>query len=359
MTAPRDPDADLDELARRIEQAAREAYQRVQALIDQGVAPREAIDQVRSEFDPRYYQELSAAFSRVLDEPWTIKAMRAYPVGKVALSRRVYEHWRQTGAAVTAIVRTHAQGVQQARELALALYEGYGYRGVEPLKVQTGQFRTLPKPLRALATEPAVRATVIQTARRAASIQLRTAALRSAYTQTFDAAIKGASQARLQKLLQVAVYEKSRYFANRIAQTELARAHSDRVAQELMADPTIEVVQWRLSAAHRVDDICDVFARVDRYGLGPGCYPKRLAPKPIAHPFCRCRLRSRPDLREADARLQEGAEREFLASLSEREAARVMGSRSRLKRVMGGQAAREVWNLGTDGQYRVPLLAGI
>lgn len=174
--------------------------------------------------------------------------------------------------------------------------------------------------------------------------------------QTFDAALAGASRPRLERLLKVAVYEKSRYFANRIAQTELGQAYSKRRAAEIMADDTIEVVQWRLSGAHPVEDICDLLAKVDRFGLGPGCYPKRLAPRPLAHPFCMCRLRTRPDLRAADARLQEGAEREFLAALPEREAARVMGSQARLKRVLGGQDAREAWNRGRDAGYRVMLL---
>lgn len=350
------PDADLDELARRIDAAAREAYQHAQALIDQGVSPRDALDQVRSSFDPRYYRELSQAFTRVLDEPWTVRAMQSYPVGEVTLSRRLYEHWRVTAGEVTSIVRTHAQGMQQARELALALYEGYGYRGVEPLKVQAGQFRTLPKPLRQLATEPAVRATLIQTARRTAATELRTAALRSAYTQAFDAALAGAARPRLERLLRVAVEEKSRYFANRIAQTELARAHSAKRAAELMADTSIGVVQWRLSGAHPRADICDIFASVDRFGLGPGVYPKAKAPQPLAHPFCRCRLRSRPDLSASDAVDRPGAERDYLAALPAREAARLLGSEARLRKVMRGRPARDVWNAGLDDQFKVRLL---
>lgn len=359
MSPPADggfPDRDLDELARRIEAAAREAYQRTLELIDQGVSPRDAIAQVRAGFDARYFGDLSAAFSRVLDERWTVKAMQAYPVGPVTLSRRLYQHWQRTAGEATAIIRTHAQGVQQARELALALYEGYGFRGVEPLKVATGQFRTLPKQLRALATEPAVRATLMQTARRAAATQLRTAALRSAYTQAFDAALAGAARGRLEKLLKVAIEEKSRYFANRIAQTELARAHSDRRAQELLADTTIDVVQWRLSGAHPVTDICDLFANVDRYGLGPGCYPKLKAPKPIAHPHCRCRLRSRPDLSAAGASERVAAEREYLAGMGEGAAARLLGSKERLRKVLRGRPAREVWNTALDEPFKVRLL---
>lgn len=350
------PDEDLDELSRRIDAEAREAYQQFLRLVDEGTPPRDAIQQVLRGFNEAYYTELSAAFSRVLAEPWTVRQMRAYQVGDVTLSRKLYDHWRKTSAEVTAIIREHAQGMQQARELALALYQGYNFRDVEPLTVASGRLRTLPKPLRALAMEPAVRTTLIHTARRAASTRLRTAALRSAYEQAFDAAMAGASRPRLERLLQVAVHEKARYFANRIAQTELARAHADRVAQDLMADSTITVVQWRLSAAHPVDDICDVFARVDRYALGPGCYPKARAPKPIAHPHCRCRLRSRPDLDASEARENHEAERQFLRSMDDAEAARVMGSKRRLQQVRDGQDARSVWNHGKPSEYRVLAL---
>lgn len=172
----------------------------------------------------------------------------------------------------------------------------------------------------------------------------------------YHAALAGASRKRLERLVQVAIYEKSRYFANRIAQTEIGQAYSKRRAAEIMADDTIEVVQWRLSGAHPVEDVCDLFARVDRYGLGPGCYPKRRAPRPLAHPFCLCRLRTRPDLRAADARERTDAEREFLTELPEKQAARLMGSRARLKRVLGGQDARVAWNRGREADYRVMLL---
>jgi hypothetical protein len=77
-----------------------------------------------------------------------------------------------------------------------------------------------------------------------------------------------------------------RYFANRIAQTELHRAFTTKQAADLMEDEEVEWVQWRLSVTHPRPDICDLHAHVDRYGLGPGVYPKPLAPLPPAHPHC-------------------------------------------------------------------------
>ena len=50
------------------------------------------------------------------------------PMGAVSLSARLYAPTRQTAAEVSAIVRTHAQGAQQARELGLRMYDGYSQR---------------------------------------------------------------------------------------------------------------------------------------------------------------------------------------------------------------------------------------
>lgn len=84
--------------------------------------------------------------------------------------------------------------------------------------------------------------------------------------------------------------------------------------------------------------------------------PKALAPKPPIHPWCRCRLRSTPHLRAADAREREGAERAFLREMGLREGARAMGGRSRLQRVLNGESALAAWNRGQAPAYRVTLL---
>lgn len=345
-------DLDLDEVARRIEAEARAAYQQFLELVDRGVAPRDAISRVKGGFEASYYEELSRAFDRIAAEPWTIRELRKYPVSGVSLSRRMYQHWQDTGRRVTTIVNRHAKGVQQARDLARQLYDGYGHRRREALDLLSRP-RELPAPLRELVAEPAVRQVLRLEQARAAAVRLRTAALRSAYLQAFDAALDGAARARLERALQVAMEEKTRYFANRIAQTELARAHANRMAREFMADSTLEVVQWRMSASHPEYDICDVFANVNRYGLGPGVYPKRLAPKPVAHPFCRCRLRSRPDLNGVRWSEVTGAEAAYLRRFGDRNAVKLMGSRQRLESVLNGQEARAAWNRGRPAEYHV------
>lgn len=158
----------------------------------------------------------------------------------------------------------------------------------------------------------------------------------------------------LEKQLKIAFYERNRYFANRIARTELHRNYTDQVARELMDDDQMEYVQWRLSSTHPKTDICDRHAKLDAYGLGPGVYPKTDAPKPPAHPFCRCLLAPRVDLVPAQPpRFDPTAERRFLAKLDPKEARDVAGSWEKRRRVLeDGATLEDLYNAGKDELYR-------
>jgi len=88
-----------------------------------------------------------------------------------------------------------------------------------------------------------------------------------------------------EKALKRAFYEKSRYYANRIAQNEVMKAYSIKRAKMIADDDSIEVVKVRMSRTHPRKDICDYHANIDKYGLGKGVYPKDKAPIPTYHPF--------------------------------------------------------------------------
>lgn len=45
--------------------------------------------------------------------------------------------------------------------------------------------------------------------------------------------------------------------------------------------------QWNLSARHPIPDVCDLFAKLDLYGLGRGVYPTSMVPV-VPHPDCLC-----------------------------------------------------------------------
>lgn len=321
--------------------------------------PREVIQAAQAEFGGAFAEQLAEAFSDMLQRSIGVAEVRALPVGEITLSRRLYLHGVTTAAEVLALVREHAKGVTQARELSLALYDGYSPAdGIQrPLE---GRARAeLPKALRALTEDPAARRelTALQVRGQQQAARVKSEALRAAYTEAFKAWEDGAGAEALQRKLEIAQREKNRFFANRIAQTELARAHQAQVARELMDDDLTTVVQVKMNPAHPKTDICDLHASADLWGLGTGCYPKEKAPAPPFHPFCWCRLKMRPSLDAADAKRAPDGEAGFLRLLTDDQAAKVMGSRGRADEVLGGTPARTVINRGVDRAYRLATLA--
>lgn len=68
------------------------------------------------------------------------------------------------------------------------------------------------------------------------------------------------------KAIDVVTQEKARYFAERIARTEKARAYMDGVMYQYANDPDCVTFKWKLSSRHPCDDICDLYARADLWG---------------------------------------------------------------------------------------------
>lgn len=71
--------------------------------------------------------------------------------------------------------------------------------------------------------------------------------------------------------------------ALRLFRTELNRAHGEAYQAAAFEHPDVIGTRFLLSPNHPEADICDMHARVNRYGLGPGVYPKGKNPWP-AHP---------------------------------------------------------------------------
>lgn len=288
--ANRRADAAATYAAATIDALARAAFTRFWRLLQDnpGMDVREAIMAVQVEFGGQFAEALRESFETLLASTIGLGQVRALPVGDVSLSRRLYLHNVQTAAEVTALVRQHTQGVVQARELSLALYDGYSPADGIRRPLEGAARARLPRALRELTADADARRTLtaLQVQGQQQAARLKTRALRAAYLEAFEAWEDGAGEKALRKRLQVALREKNRYFADRIAQTELHRAHQAQVAAELMDDVETTVVQVVLNPTHPRVDICDLHARADLWGLGPGRYPKAKAPRPPFHPFC-------------------------------------------------------------------------
>ena len=152
-------------------------------------------------------------------------------------------------------------------------------------------------------------------------------ALQAAYNELLEAVRKGNEKA-IEKAVEVAVNEKSRYVAERITRTEMARAWADGFIAKIKDDADIVAVKFKLSSRHLVFDICDMYAKADMYGLGAGIYPKdKLPPLPV-HPHCLCRyvevIEGEVDMKQQRDQVREAGDK-WLNSLPESRRAQVLG----------------------------------
>lgn len=341
-----------------LDDALREAYRNLVDLIRAGVPPRDAVQQVLASFEGVMAETMAAAFTAILGESVGTAAVAAMQVGAVSLSARLFAEASTVSEVVQGIADRHARGLQDARALALELFEGYVFRepGAEPLKINPRNDR-LPRYLReVLATDADTAGQIERALARLQVDGLGTQALRAAYRGVLDALAEveaGAADELLTKRINVAFYERMRFFARRIAETELHRAFAQRQAAELLDDEDVEWVQWRMNPNHPRPDICDYFAQVNRWSLGPGVFPKRLAPVAPAHPFCRCVLSPRLDLTGRRGREVQGADLAVFRSMGPAEAAQVAGSRGKLDAIFRGANPVAVHNERIDPAYRV------
>lgn len=150
-------------------------------------------------------------------------------------------------------------------------------------------------------------------------------ALQAAYNELLEAVKKGNEKA-IEKAVEVAVNEKSRYVAERITRTEMARARADGFIAKMKTDA--DIVAVKLNSRHPVFDICDMYAKADMYGLGAGIYPKdKLPPLPV-HPHCLCRyvevIEGEVDMQQQRDQVREAGDK-WLNSLPESRKVRCWG----------------------------------
>lgn len=166
---------------------------------------------------------------------------------------------------------------------------------------------------------------------------LQTKALKAAYTELLKAATDLKPKA-LERAVMVAVNEKSRYYAERIARTESSRAWYEAYRAKNDQDKDIAAYKWRLSTAHGADDydICDLYAETD-FGMGQGVFAKAEVPGIPVHPHCMCELTAVYKWELSDGAVFDwGKGKDFVSSLNERQQKSLMGKEGLEKFKAGG-----------------------
>ena len=292
----------------------------------------ELIDQIRAEAERGYGEALPQGITdRLFTHSWT--------PDNLTLSERT----TRGGILVRELVaRTISEQIKKSatyRQASLAIFDGYQEAGIIPTQ-------SLPKFLQDL-TQVARRAGVSRGEILAALKPIRrqiakgtTAGMRAAYSQLVDA-LEDQNEKALNKAIYAATQERTRYFADRIARTEMARAYQDGFLLKWDNNDDCIAYQWRLSGRHPRYDICDLYAKANLYGMGPGIFPKDKVPRLPAHPHCMCFLK--PVIRgminneEPIDRVEEGG-REYLDSVSLHHRQMLLGVHG-VKDVMGGKVS--------------------
>lgn len=102
-------------------------------------------------------------------------------------------------------------------------------------------------------------------------------------------AVESGNEMLLDKAVKWWTYDQQLFDLNRIVRTEVATAAHRAVIAGSIDDPDVIGYQWRLSASHKVTDICDYYASIEM-GLGKGVWTKEAVPRHKAHPHCMCLL---------------------------------------------------------------------
>lgn len=272
----------------------------VKRLLKLGKSPREAVraaykkypvmETLREELDAQIVAEMARGCEYTIPEAiLQAAASKSWAADGFTLSDRTTQGKKYVIANVSGVITNCLKENQMVYQASRAIFDGYKNGGVIPeqeipdfmhslIRAAKPDMRTGPEFKRALRN---VKRNVEK---------LSTQGMKAAYNQITNA-ILSSNQKRLDNAIYVATQERTRYFAERIARTELARAYHDGVTARWNNDSDCVAYKWRMSQSHPVTDICDLYAGADLYGMGAGIFPKNRVPELPAHPHCMCYLR--------------------------------------------------------------------
>lgn len=331
---------------------AKKAVAYLQRLIASGMKFEEALDNVQRHYGKLFtLPELKPALVEAAAYAYGIVPTMLTKAQVESMGEELADKWDESGMTLSeklhgvgvkmrgAIVSTLQEQMRRNKtwtEAARALYDGYGddgqnvYNGGKDIISRQDLPKYLQKVREATGNDLqalAEQRQAIDNINRLAKNGAPNKALQAAYNKLLEAVQKGNEKA-IEKAVEVAVNEKSRYVAERITRTEMARAWADGFIAKIKDDADIVAVKFKLSSRHPVFDICDMYAKADMYGLGAGIYPKdKLPPLPV-HPHCLCRyvevIEGEVDMQQQRDQVREAGDK-WLNSLPESRRTQVLG----------------------------------
>jgi hypothetical protein len=334
-------------IIRRLEseyqEEAKEAAEELYALLDRGCKVEAALAQLRKDHPALFqlsglqdamveaaaygYGIVPAILTDTQAKAWRRALSKSWDDSGMTLSEKIHGAGVKMRESIISTIRSQMRRNATWTSMSRELYDGYNSG-----KAVTMQ-QALPKYLQTVRNAYGTPRIVAESRKALRNIErlsqngAPTKALKAAYKQLVEIAQTGTEEA-LNKACWVAMQEKSRYIADRIARTEMARAWADGFLADIMQDDDVVAVKWKLSSRHPVFDVCDMYAKADMYGLGAGIYPKdKLPPLPV-HPHCLCRyvevIEGEVDMQQQRNQVQ-AAGNKWLNSLPESRRVQVLG----------------------------------
>lgn len=308
----------MDELQRQLEAFSKrygtQGYlmkARIEILMKQGKSPEDAVRQVFREFGVEDWLQVNvakvivgtaqdalgkeaastlstAAILEALSNPWDGRGL--------TLSEKIHGASNTMLNDIITTVRKQIHLNKTVKDTAQALYDGYKSGHVvrqQELPKYMDELTRWTRRSRENLSEAEVKD--LQRAIRKVKYQADDLVddratynhFRTSLQELMDKLEHGSEKAA-QRALQNAIQEKSRYVAERIARTEGARARYDAFIAQAGEDEDVVAYKWKLGSRHPAEDICDMYANADLYGLGEGVFPKDKVTAQPAHPHCLC-----------------------------------------------------------------------
>lgn len=283
--------------------------------------------------------------NKLTNEMWSPDEMK--------LSKRIHGTSERIRRDIVDTITASIRSADTVREMAKKLYDGYNSgRGVL-------RYAELPQYLKRMQTLALLAAhgdkNVTKELDKAIAVaegqikKLETKELKMAYGKLLKVCKSEEFKEKyIERAAYVAVQEKSRYHAMRIARTESQRAWFQGLMAKYQADPLVFGYKWRLSSRHKYVpyDQCDVCANMD-VGFGKGIYYKNRMPLIPVHPHCMCMAVPVfiTDI-EKGSRYRPERAREYIDSLPEEKKKRLFGLEGAAAYEKGGDWQRLLRGFG-------------
>lgn len=299
----------------------------------------EMLDNALKQYDDDMAIAIESQIGDVLSDAFT-KSIPSAVVQPVQLSDLLYNNSDQVARETMEILKVADKVDQTAGDLAKKIYDGYDSGGGALDVVDN-----LPQYLQDYMDDNRLSDKFMDQVSKLSTKPLGVANKELAY------AIEQMNEDAIEKALQNVLEEKARYYADRIAKTEIQRAKELSNAQDMLKDPNIQYVKWELSGRHKIFDICDYYHRLDQ-GYGAGIYKVGTSPMIPLHPFCMCKVV--PYYKKIKKRKIKDPTKELMAGLTLNEQRAIAGSWDNLNDYMTGTPLIEILN---NARPKYPLIA--